>query len=157
MLQEIQRRLTCICWNRNSFSCFRWKLSILIGISNKTAISRFLKGKIYASIRFKIKTDRFYKLLKLFKITQVSYHIIFNLKTRVDFDNLIIIVPNVIRYCFKDSFFIFQFYSLCFPMFLWANNCCSGNFSCFQIECFVEHFTAWFSMTSGWCKDCILR
>ena len=40
-------RLTCIWWNRDSFSAFGYKFSILIWISYKMTINRFLKKLIW--------------------------------------------------------------------------------------------------------------
>ena len=65
-------------------------------------ICRFLKKFEFES--FSTKTYRFNKLLKLVNISQVDYHVIFYFDCRIDFDNLIIMVPNFIWHRFKSSF-----------------------------------------------------
>ena len=51
-----------------------------------------------------LKPYRFNKLFKLLEIAQVNNHFILNFNSRIDFDDLIIMVPNVIGYGFEDSF-----------------------------------------------------
>ena len=49
-------------------------------------------------------TYRFNKFLKFVYVTQISDHAIFDFNWRIDFDDLIIVVPNVIGHRFEAPF-----------------------------------------------------